>query len=343
MYMIVILHMLNRGGIYGKEVSGSGRVCDLVLLSFVFSCVDCYALISGFVGYRENKYTRNTVNFMVMWCQTVFYGLIITLIMSITGVCTADLYSYLSAMLPLTENQYWYFTAYFGVFLCAPFINMAIDRMSSSSALPVCTGIILFFSVLPYMTDLFELYGGYNSAWLILLYIVGALLKKDGIYRSFNNSTVLVILLIAFTALNFAVGMMKNPDSAEVFRYTDPLVLADSIVLLLLFANAKVGKAMQKAAEFTAPAVFGVFLIHTQKKLFASVFSTAFLWIADLPSVLPALAVLGCSAVILIACILVDKLRIKLFELIKLRKIAEIFYSVLHDKYQNITAKLLKR
>lgn len=333
MFMVVVLHLI---GLHGSSVTGAAKTADLAVLSVVYCCVDCYALISGFVGYRKNKYTRNTVSFVTMWCQTVFYGIIIVSAVAVSGLCTVTADSYITALLPLTHSEYWYLTAYFGVFLCAPFINMVIDRIPAASALSVCAGVMIFFSVIPFFTYIYDLQGGYSFVWLILLYIMGAALKKDDLYKRFSNKLLTIMLFVLFAAVNYASAVTKGGSMQNAFQYTDPAVLAEAVMLLLLFANLSPGKAASGIAKFAAPAVFGVFLIHTQPLFFVWVFSKAFAWTAELPSVLPTLACLGCGAGILVVCILIDKLRIKLFEIIHLKKGIEAVYNAVHGLYEKI-------
>lgn len=54
MYMVVVIYALGMGGVYGAEDSSGSIIINTFLYVLVFCYVNCYALISGYVGYRKN-------------------------------------------------------------------------------------------------------------------------------------------------------------------------------------------------------------------------------------------------------------------------------------------------
>ena len=76
MFMVVMLHILGHGGILNNATSGSLNYGVAWLLETMAYCaVNCYALISGFVGTKAKyRYT----NIVMLWLQVVFYTIIIT-------------------------------------------------------------------------------------------------------------------------------------------------------------------------------------------------------------------------------------------------------------------------
>lgn len=79
MYMIIIIHLLGKGEVLNSEYSSVAIVVDTFLYSLVLCCVNCYALISGYVGYNRNtKY--NFGSYINLWLQVVFYGIVILVI-----------------------------------------------------------------------------------------------------------------------------------------------------------------------------------------------------------------------------------------------------------------------
>ena len=85
MYMIVVVHILNHGGVFGHEKSGAANILDTFIAALVYSCVNCYALISGFVGYRENKHNHKFTSLITIWFQVVLYGVLLTILFKFTG------------------------------------------------------------------------------------------------------------------------------------------------------------------------------------------------------------------------------------------------------------------
>lgn len=349
MLMVVSLHLITTHRVFWSEEFYYDDAADLAALSFLFCCVDCYALISGFVGYREHKYTRNTVSFVMMWLQVVFYGVLCCLVFQLAGVGDVDAEKYLNAIRPISTDQYWYFSAYFFVFLTAPFINRIVDSISNESALSVILCIFTVFSILVHFIGSSGnlLNEGYSFVWLILLYVIGALLKKNDLYKRLNKKLYLFTALAACMVMNYVSAFFGlslyntvKISAMAIYSYTDPYIVILSVCMLLLFANMNIGNKMKKVTAFTAPAAFGVFLIHTQSIMFDQVITSMFSWITELPVGLCLPVNILCTVCIFTVCVMIEKLRIKLFELIRLKKAVGYVYSALHGLYEKLIYKL---
>ena len=77
MYLVVVYHLLFHGGILDAgQNSGAAQLLRVLTLC----AVDGFALISGYVGLREEK-PRFPVNRMArLWLQTLFYSLLMLFI-----------------------------------------------------------------------------------------------------------------------------------------------------------------------------------------------------------------------------------------------------------------------
>ena len=74
MFMVVILHVLGRGGVLSAS---SGRRFWVVWLMEVaaYCAVDLFALISGYVMARRQIKPQRLLQ---LWCQVVFYSVLMT-------------------------------------------------------------------------------------------------------------------------------------------------------------------------------------------------------------------------------------------------------------------------
>ncbi|MGQ9411683.1 acyltransferase family protein [Streptococcus pluranimalium] len=109
MFMIVVTHVLGKGGVR-DSVAGTVDVHFLqtwIIQASVYVAVNCYALISGYVGFRSSFKYSKVVN---LWLQVAFYSIGITLFFLILG---KDIGSndWLAAFFPVITGQYWYVTA----------------------------------------------------------------------------------------------------------------------------------------------------------------------------------------------------------------------------------------
>ena len=351
MYMIVVVHIMNHGGVFGHEKSGAANIIDTFIAAFVYSCVNCYALISGFVGYRENKYNHKFASLITMWFQVVLYGVLLTILFKLTGWADVGLKQWVKAVLPVSTGYYWYFTAYVGVVLVAPYIHFLLDKMSKKAVIAMCVGIFVLFSVystgIVILGDPFALKAGFTFVWLSALYIIGAAIKKYDIYVNKIGG----VLLLAFSCIivtvlsKIGIGwittrLIGSPKGAMLlYNYISPTEVLLSISLLIIFANIKVSSKAAKLIGFAAPATFGVYLIHDNPLVRESVIAKIGGRIAELPGILPPVAVCGTALGILIICLLIDRIRIALFDLLRVKALAEKIESL----RQNMMERFVNR
>lgn len=341
MYMIVIIHLLVKGEVLNSEHSQMATVVNTYLYSLVLCCVNCFALISGYVGYRKNtKY--NFGSYINLWLQVVFYGIVILGILKPTGIVEVSIKDFLEALLPVTRNQYWYFTAYTGVFFIAPAINKLVESMQENAMKVFCMISILVFSFYGTIAqnlggDPFGLEEGYSFVWLSVLYMIGAVIKRfqwdQKILRYQKAKRNLILIGIGCVTITtcwyYIVGKVTmmilgaSWGNKILMSYVSPTVLCLSVCLLVLFSSMKMGKRVIALVKFCAPATFGVYLIHMQPLVAKYIIRTSFAWIANLKGIVPTFFVLLFSFFILTICILVDKVRMLIFKVCRINELTE--------------------
>lgn len=180
MFMIVILHLLNQGGI----LNASGRFTSQYeagwfLQSAAFCAVDVYALISGYVWVNARYRYRNLIE---LWLQVFFYTVLITALFWLFVPNSVSAIEWLKAIFPVMFNQYWYFSSYVALFMFIPLLNIILEKMEKRE-LQFCIGmILLFFSCIQtlFYSDAFGTNDGCSAIWLMILYLVGGYIRKYG-------------------------------------------------------------------------------------------------------------------------------------------------------------------
>ena len=122
MMMIVTLHVLGQGGILSaaaRTSAGHYRIGWLYETA-AFGAVDCFALISGYVGVNSSFRPSRLLK---LWLQTVFYTLGLTALCACLRPDWLTKGIWLKAALPFTMGAYWYVTAYAGLLLLAPLLR----------------------------------------------------------------------------------------------------------------------------------------------------------------------------------------------------------------------------
>ena len=128
MWMVVILHILNKGGVLAAAAPlSAGQGTARLLETAAYCAVNCFGLISGYVGVqRRFRYSGA----LALWLRVAFYTLGITAVFAclMPGSVNGD--RVLRAFFPVLFRQYWYVTAYFGMCLFIPFFNLLLNRLS---------------------------------------------------------------------------------------------------------------------------------------------------------------------------------------------------------------------
>ncbi len=324
MLLAAVLHILKKGGVITASEGNLAAYSTVWLLEAAAYCaVNCYALISGYVGYSDRPKPLRLARCIELWLQVVFYSVIITTVYCIAGVGSVGVSNFADAFLPVTSKQYWYFTAYIGMFFFIPLLNALVRRLNRRALVSLCIMLIAVFSLYDtfasfWKKDPLALVGGHSPLWLGVLYIFGAAMKKLRVPESMSSKKALLIYASAavFTALfKITVDRLLRFVPGSLFvRDTSPTVLLCAAALLVAFARFKPGRKLTEFAVLFAPAAFGVYLLHVSPLVFEHVIGNRFAFIGRLPFPLIPFAVLASAGVILAVGLAADKVRILLFK-----------------------------
>lgn len=332
MIMIVILHILGQGGILGAaNVNSADYHLGWFFEIASYCAVNCYALISGYVGIgAKHKYK----NIFSLYLQVAFYSVIITLLFFMFVPGKVSILSLIKSPFVIAFPKYWYFTAYFCMFFFIPFLNFLVDNLSQKQLKTLLFTIIILFCVLQtfYVHEVFGTEEGYNAIWLSSLYLIGAYIKKYGMFKTVTKSyKFLLIYLACIVATYLSKVFLENitplflGDSygeTKLISYTSPTILLAAIALLMFFANLKITPRFAKVIGFFAPLSFSCYLIHTNPLVFAYL-SHLFVPYIKFPAVIMILLVIATAILIYLACAFIDWIRFWLFKLIRVNTFCE--------------------
>lgn len=328
MFFVAILHVLGQGGVIahsGGSVAGNRTAWFLEI--FAFCCVDCYALISGYVGVKSKfKYS----NIAYLWLQVVFYTLFITAGYAIFVPGSVSGESVWCAFFPVMKYQYWYFTAYFCIFFFIPCFNAVVEHLPRRQMRVIVWSAVALFSVLQILSnngafgapgsEVFGTSGGYSALWLAILYVLGAYFRK---YDVFAKVPTVLLWLIPFPCALIGWAALFYGNTSFLVNYISPTVLLSAVALLEAFSRLRVGKIFGKVISLMAPLSFSVYLIHVHPLPWQHFMLNRFTWIGELSAPLLALAVIGCALGIYLACSAIDLVRYALFRLIRVKPLLE--------------------
>lgn len=317
MIMIVVLHILKASGMLSQGDDPVRYSISWLLETLSYCAVNCYGLITGYLMI-DKKFKLSRI--ISLWLQVLFYSAGIMALFEILMPDQLTKQDFFTSLLPVTSSTYWYMTAYVFLFFLMPFLNVLLNNLSRYAHKALLIATIILFSIVPVIVnyDIFYTYDGYCFIWLAVLYIMGAYIRKYGMFKGFHAIEALVIYLLAS-----AVAWISLPYyRMQWINYTSPLILLAAVMLFLWSIRVSwKGSALCKTISFFAPLSFSTYLIHTHPLLWRLVLSV---WLVKyqaipLPGLIP--AIIGTAIIILIGCSLVELLRSKLFSLFRMNRL----------------------
>ncbi len=322
MLMVVVLHVLGQGGVLDNTQSMSANYMSAWFLEIACLCaVNCFAIISGYVLFSSHFKLSRLVS---LWMQTVFYTILISAVFFILNPQSISLKGICEAIFPISSQCFWYISAYFGLYILLPLLNIAAQKLDKKAYTGILVICFFAMSVMPSVLacDPYRLDNGYGLMWLCIMYLVGAYIRRFEVFSKVHRlSAFFTYLLAVMVTWGFKIifqisdsGQTAQSYSLMLSAYTQPFMVIAAVALFALFMGAKLHRGVKKAVAIISPAALGVYIIHTFRPVWENfVFSVA------RPSALKSapmmlLDVISITLSIYLVCTIAELLRIKLFK-----------------------------
>lgn len=331
MIMVIILHILGQGGPYkDAPIMSPQYLMTWFLIAAGFCSVNCFAMASGYLMV-DTKFKLSRL--VEMWFQVLFYSFGITLIFQLFNPEVVNMKLWLSAVFPILFKEYWYFTAYMGMILLTPIINAFFSRVSKKGIIGIISVIILFSVYSTISKDVFELNDGFSVIWLLLMYVMGAAVKKLDIKIDTKKMKLYIVISVLAVVVTFLSMVVLGTVTKHIFgvykglkvgyTYVSPLIVLIAALLLIVFANMKIRSTkIKKVAYFFAPITFDSYLIHVHPIIFYIYLDNAFKFLVKLNPVLLAICTLGIALLGFLILSLIGRIRVKIFKLLRIRDVS---------------------
>lgn len=323
MLMIVAVHIFTQGGVLAAAEPGSANwYVGWALRIFMIVDVNCFALITGYVSVDSRFRASRVVS---LWFQLIAYSVVISGVFRLLDISA---FQPRATLFPVMSGRWWYMTAYFGIVFLLPFIGPLFDRISRKQASMLVCALICVFSLLPtvYYADSFKLHGGYATAWLAILAVIGGYIKRFEPFQNIRRRWIIIyaVCMACVCAYKFIATALGLASADRFVNFTSVFVLIGSISLLLFFSRVSIAPAVKKLTAFVAPMAFGVYLIHVHPCVWNYVLDGLFAPLAARNTAVMVLGVIGGALGIFILCAAVDWVRGQLFRLLRINRLADI-------------------
>ena len=271
--------------------------------------VNLFILLSGWFGIRPT-----IKKFASLIFQILFIGLLSVEVCRLAGV-EVPVRDF-NDLLYFGAN-YWFVPAYLILFCIAPVLNAYCEKASKREFVMLLVGFFIMEMLFGWLTyDYGHFERGYSAISFIGLYLLAQFVRRHGErLRSLRWWQHLLFYLL-FTAIPVAIstfGIWTKGKELGATMYSSLFVIAASLSLFLVFDKLRFES---KVVNWLASSAFAIYLVHQAPGVFGlyqNLFSSAYermhgVWF--IPFVLVATAVIG------LASILLDKVRMVLWDLV---------------------------
>lgn len=312
MFMVVVLHNLSNGGVLRTvQISSLTGAIYWGIEDLAIVAVNLFAMISGYLLICHDFQIKKII---YLWIKVLFWSVSISLVYFLF-FNHSSLNILIKSFLPFSTNTYWYFNAYVMLFLFIPFLNAGISKLSIHDFRIIVLILLVLSMTIGLIGNWFEI-GGYSGVWLMIMYLMGALIKVDPFFKTRGSISSFFFYLV-FTCLTLIFEYFSARIEYSPFHwinYLSPFVVIASIFLFISLVNLRIkGEKITKFLRIIAPLTFAVYLIDNHPVIFNYLIKNSFIPIVKSNSIFGIPMVLGISAIIFIACILLEYCRVCVF------------------------------
>lgn len=354
MLFIILWHIYY----FGNIRDSGGRIANPTI-SFIFEVlpfillihVNSFALLTGYF-YDEIKVKAKKVT--SLFDSMIFYRIIVIISFTYLGIISLTKVDYISLE---WLNSYWFVIVYIALYLLTPFLNKLIDHMTKKEFFHLLLVSLFILSFVPYITadKLVIRNDGYSLYNFILLYFMGAYIKKYPIRKNFMFShmsdslyrLVLIGIFILCVSFNFCLYKTINiysnlneitkwiseNNNSIILNYSLPIIILQSVVYFLFFESLSFkSKFINRISKLT----LGVYLIHEEKYIKQNIYTWLGITKGTVYSYKFLIYILGMTLLIFISCAIIEFIRQEIFKFIYNRKISKKINTKIKDCVSSI-------
>lgn len=300
MFLIVSTHFLGHGGFIDHMV-GANFVFGRILYSLFSPSVNVFVLISAYFTCRSTKLKWRKLIKLYAQVWTYSVALFIAFII-VNGKESFSVQWLLSSLFPVISGKYWFFSAYIFMMLASPFLNVIIGNIDKKTHFAICIFAIVagILSADVHIVPQLSLEEGFSVAWFILLYFIGAFIRKYDVKVPKKWIFIPILVYVA----TFIAGYFLNSSHASIIR------TAPAVIILLALKDIKMQSgAAAKFVVSLSSKMFGVYLIHDSNEMRSYMYENIFHCSEYYQSKYAFLIMLGFITVTFIVCIMIEEVR----------------------------------
>lgn len=223
----------------------------------------CFTLISAYFLSGSHFKIKSLKK---IWGITLFYSISIYLLLVIFHVIPINPKDALKSFLPVLTGNYWYVSAYIGMYILVPYMNIVIEHLEKKEYQKFLLLLFIMFSLLPYLKNITVVTNNNSVINLVYIYFVGGYLRKYSSDFTKENQKYYILIFLGSLILmlsSIVVLDLIRPKSWFAFLTTSsPLEAIAGVSLFLISKNTSI--SYNEIINKIAASTFAVYLIHCQ-------------------------------------------------------------------------------
>ncbi|WP_040455876.1 acyltransferase [Limosilactobacillus coleohominis] len=272
MFMIVIHHFTYHGTMW-SQYSSTNHAFNAAGAYFVLlgkTGVDIFVMLGAYFLVDKRFNFRRPISLIL---TTLLYSFTIFLIIysCLPKLLEPTHMTLLKALLPFPiPNGYWFVNSYIFMLICMPFLNKIINSFSKRRIKQLIITLTILWSIVPtllailptkpdFSTDSIGFSGG---TFFLLLYLIGAYIKKNGRDIRTSKSLFYLVCIIIFSVFLTSLGVQTRQSFkvlSLVSTIFNPISLIVAIFIFSFFTKFNFHSVL---INYISGSMFGVYLIH---------------------------------------------------------------------------------
>ena len=321
MFLVLVVHATFIGtgfpNYFETIQSPVSSFCRFGFGSLSIVCVNLFVLISGWFGIHFHL--KKFISFIL---TAIFYALLVY-----TALLLLYPQKYLNwglarTIFMLNSSDYWFIKSYIILYIFTPILNTYIEQSEEKQLRLTLIAFYILQTIYAWLSiyGAADFQGGYSALSFMGLYLLAQYFHRyPGITKNWSakHGIGLFFGIALFNAsLGFLVTRLGLPIAGRIFTYTNPLVIIQSLALLIGFSKLSF---QNKLINWVASSCLAVYLLHANELILRVYYGpTIRYWFSHEPFIMFFCYTSLFISFIFIVSILIDKLRIQLFRLIRL-------------------------
>lgn len=304
MLMVLFLHSncLSLG--YIDKINSIETFSRVVAEQLCIISVNVFVLISGWFGIKPKIKGAMSLLF-----QVFFYAILLIIPFSLVGT-PIDVKPFLRLF--YFGSYYWYVPAYLILYGLSPILNAFIKQSSARLFFSVLLVFFIFEFIYGWFwgaVDMAPYHGGYSTISFVGLYLLGRFLKLHFNVIKKLSLVSNLLLYILFTMIP-VLWLLFTGDNRNMLAYSSPFVVFGAMFFFLAFTKLEF---KNNCINYLASSSFSIYLIHLHPSIwpyYEHIMKTNYESMNGLTYIL---FVLLFAIIFSICCMMIDKLRIKIW------------------------------